>query len=417
VNIARNLQNNYLHYIIITLVIIMTCGLIASVSLKHTSGDFDVYYKASQNYLARAPLYNSNQGIEEFKYLPLFALVFSPLAMIKALPALYLWSILNIFLLYFIFFLLYRLKQFSLTLPKDLLLIICLFALTGRYILANIKLGQVNILLCFLMVLTMYFEINKRYFWAAVVLAFSLMIKFFPLLFLIYFVLRRRFRIVAYTILTIIIFLLLPSVYSGFGLNLRYLRDWFILLKSTPAHLLYSVKNYSLISFFSWFFIARHEPYAIFNYRYITKGLSPEVYSAWVVSCFVFFSAFFYDTFFVKDKDPKIAYLDYSCLFVCGLLFNPLAYLNALVFLIVPYFFILRSLFYAELKKKYILVAGSLILLSFILCIVYNKAFARDIQQFYLFLEYRPLLWTIILVYLSLWLVKFALKLKSAPIP
>ena len=411
-NIARNLQNNCVRYIIIALVIIMTFGLIASVSLKHTSGDFDVYCKASQNYLARAPIYNSNSGIEEFKYLPLFALIFSPLAMIKKLPALYIWTILNIFLLYFIFLLLYRLKQISFTRVKDLLLIICLFTLTGRYILSNIKLGQVNILLCLLMVLTMYFEINKKYFWASVVLAFSLTIKFFPLLFLVYFVLRRRFKIVTYTILMIVIFLLLPGVYSGFGLNLKYLREWFILLKSTPAHLLYSVKNYSLLSFFSWFFVARHEPYPIFNYRYITKGLTPEVYYAWVISCFVFFSAFFYDAVFVKDKDPKMVYLDYSCLFVCGLLFNPFAYLNALVFLIVPYFFILRSLFYPELKKICVFVIGFFILLSFILCVVYNKAFARDLQQFYVFLEHRLLMWTIILVYLSLWLVKFSLKLK-----
>jgi hypothetical protein len=412
VNRAKNLPGYRVRYIIAALVIVMTLGLISSVSLKHTSGDFDVYYKASQNYLARAPLYNSNQGIEEFKYLPLFALVFSPLVMLKTLPALYLWSILNIFLLYFMFFLLYKLKQISFISVKDLLLIICLLALTGRYIVANIKIGQVNILLCFLMVLTMYFEINKKYFWAAVVLAFSLMMKFFPLLFLIYFILRRRFKIVFYTLVVILIFLLLPGIYSGFGLNLSYLRDWFILLKSTPANLLYSVKNYSFLSFFSWFFIARHEPYAIFNYRFITRGLTPEVYYAWLVSCFVFFSAFFYDTFFVKDKDIKIMYLDYSCLFTCGLLFNPVAYLNALVFLIIPYFFILRFLFYSESQKICVLVSGFFILLSFILCLIYNKAFARDIQQFYVILEYRPLMWTIILVYLSLWLIKFAFKLK-----
>jgi hypothetical protein len=46
-----------------------------------------------------------------------------------------------------------------------------------------------------------------------------------------------------------------------------------------------------------------------------------------------------------KKREGTIKYLDYSGLFVCGLLFNPLAYMNALVLLIVPGFFILRFLF------------------------------------------------------------------------
>ena len=328
-NIVQNLQNNYVRYSIILFVLILTVSLILSVSPKQTQGDFDVYYASSQNYLAKAPVYIPHNGIEEFKYSPLFALVFSPLTMLKKLLALYIWNILNIFSLYLIFYFFYRLKQMSFSRPRDLLIIVCLFALTGRFIFSDIKLGQINIFLCCLMVLTMYLEINKKYFWASVILALSLMIKFFPLLFLVYFCLRRRFKLAGYTLLMIVFFLLLPSIYTGFSLNLRYLHDWFILLKSTPSHLLYSVRNNSFLSFYSWFFIARHDIYYAFDYNLIKKALTPEVYYFWGISCFVFFSAFFHDTFFVKDKGTKIVFLDYSCLFVCALLFNPLAYLNA----------------------------------------------------------------------------------------
>ncbi len=411
--LVQKLQNNYVRYIIIIFVVITAVGLIVSIPAGHTTGDFDVYYNASQNYLARASIYNPHAGIEEFKYLPLFSLVFSPLAMMEKVPALYLWGTLNIFLLYFMFYFLYKLKQISFTRPRDFFLVFCLFALTGRYIFANIKIGQVNILLCFLMVLTMYFEIKKKDFQAAVVLALSLTIKFFPLLFLAYFFLRRRFKIVGFTVLMIVIFLLLPGIYSGFGLNLKYLQEWFSLLKSTPAPLLYSVKNYSLLSFFSWFFVARHEGQFILNYRYITKGLTPEVYYAWGVSCFVLFSLFFYDSFFKKDKDPEIVYLDYACLFICGLLFNPLAYLNALTFLIIPYFFILRYLFDSGLNKKWVAMIGLLTIISFIISMAYNKIFFANIEQFYLSLKYKLPMWTIILVYSSLWLIKLALKLKA----
>lgn len=122
---------------------------------------------------------------------------------------------------------------------------------------------------------------------------------------------------------------------------------------------------------------------------------------------------FFHDRFFVKDKEPKFVLLDYSCLFVCGLLFNPLAYLNALTFLIVPYFFILRFLFYPQLNRKYALIIVSLVVFSFILTIINNRVFFKDRSQFHALLELKPLMWAIILVFVSLCLAKASLKKES----
>jgi len=391
----------------------LTFYLIVLVSLKYTSGDFDVYYDASHNYLTGAPVYIPHDGINEFKYSPLFALLFSSLTLFNKISALYVWTVFNILCLYAIFFILYKLKQVSFVNFKDLLILICLFALTGRYIFNDFRLGQVNMFLCFLMVLAMYLEINKKFFLASVVLAFCLMVKFFPLLFALYFLLRRHFKLLAYTILMVAIFLFLPAIYSGWDLNLKYLHDWFVLLKSTPATLLYSPRNNSLLSYFSWIFIARHEIGTIFDYLLIKRGLTAEVYYAWGISCLVLFTSFFYGAFFVKEKDPKVRFLDYSCLFVCALLFNPLSYLNALVFLIIPYFFILRYLFYAQLNKKQAFISAFFIFLSFILNMSDNKVFFKSLSQFYTFLELKPLMWSMILVYISLWSAKFPLKLKS----
>jgi len=398
--------------IIIFCVAVLTLYLISVVSLKHTAGDFDVYYYSSQSYLDKMPVYIPHGGINEFKYSPLFALLFSPLALMKRTPALYVWTVFNILYFYAIFFIFYKLKQLSFTSRKDLLILVLLFALTGRYILSDFKLGQVNVFLCFLMLLVMYLEVKNRHFLASVVLAFSLMIKFFPLLFVFYFLLRRRFKLVVYTFLMVIVFLLLPAVYSGWSLNLKYLHDWLGLLRSTPAVLLYSPKNNSLLSYFSWIFVAGREVHSIFDYILIKTALSAKVYYAWGASCFVLFASFFYDTLFVKDKDPRGCYLDYSCLFVCGLLFNPLAYLNALTFLIIPYFFILRYLFYSRVNMKFILAVVFLISLSFILMIINNRVFFKDPDQFYAFLELKPLMWSMILVYISLWLAKFSLKVR-----
>lgn len=414
--IVGKLPNCYSRNTIIVFVFIITIGLIASIPTGHTSGDFDIYISASKNYLAKASIYTPHQGIEEFKYLPFFALLFSPLAMCNKVFSLYLWGILNIALLYCMFYLLYKLKQISFNRFRDFFIIFCLFALTGRYIFSNIKVGQVNILLSSLLVLTIYFEIKKKPFLASIPLALSLTIKLFPLLFLVYFVLRRRFKIVFFTFFLTLIFLLLPSVYSGFSLNLKYLQEWFDLIKSTPANMLYSVKNYSLLSFFSWFFVVRHEPYFILDYRYITKGLPPEVYYAWLASCFLLFGSFFYDSLSKKNTENKVAYLDYSSLFVCMLLFNPLTYLNALVFLIIPCFFVLRALFYSVLSKRQIVLIGCFVVVSFIFSMAYNKIFFADIEQFYQSLKFRFPMWAILSIYLSLWLVKATFKAKKTSV-
>lgn len=400
-------------FIIIVFFAMMAVGLIGSVSLDRTSGDFDVYYETSQNYLAKTAIYNPHVGIEEFKYSPLFALFFSPFVLFNKLTALYLWSILNVLLFYAMFYFLYKLKLISFNKIKDIFIVICLFAFTGRYIFANIKIGQVNMLLCFLLVLTMYFEINKKYFLAAIFLAFSLMIKFFPLLFLIYYILRRKFKIVAYTVLFVAIFLFLPAIYSGINLNFSYLKEWLSLLKSTPATIYYSAKNYSLLAFFSWFFVSRLEPMFILNYRFITKGLTPQVYLAWFVSCAALFSLYFYDSVFKKEKEEEIVYFDYAGLFVCMLLFNPLAYLNALFLLIIPYLIILRYLFSLNMSKKWIWLVSVITVFSFILSMAYNKAFFSDIEKFYASLQYKLPMWAIIFVYLGLWIAKFSLIIKS----
>jgi len=399
-------------YFFILLACIMAFLVISFVSLKYTSGDFDVYYSTGQNFLNKAPVYIAHDGIDEFKYAPLFALLFSPLTFLDKISALYLWTVLNIVFFYAIFFLLYKLKQISFNQPKDLMIAICLLALTGRFIFNNFRLGQVNMFLCFLMVLMIYLEINKKYFWTAVVLSFSLTIKFFPLLFVLYFLLRKRFKILVYCLPVLVLFLLLPSLYTGWGLNLKYLHDWQVLLGSTPATLMYSVKNNSFLSYYSWLFIARHEPYHMFGYDLIKKGLTWSVYFAWMISCIVFFILFYYDTFLKRDKDLNVTYLDYASLFVCGLLFNPLAYLNALTFMIIPYFFILRYLFYSQVSRKYVYLTVGLICLSFILNMLDNKVFFRNPYFYFDILELKPLMWSIILVYLSLWVAKFSLKLK-----
>jgi len=404
----KKMPVKFIRYLIIGFVSIIAIGLFFSIPVGHTSGDFDVYYSASRNYLAKAPVYIAKGGIEEFKYSPFFALAFSPLALVDKTLSMYLWGMINIILLYLMFYYFYKLKLIPAQPMGIFFLIFSLFALTGRYIFSDIKIGQVNILLCFLLVLVMYFEINRKDFAAATCLALSLMIKLFPLLFLAYFLLRRRFKLAGLTVLLSLVFLLIPAIYTGLAVNFQYLKDWFALLKSNPVAVIYSVKNFSLLAFLSWVFVVKPSGLFVLNSRFITEPLPLRVYFMWGVICLVLFILFFRSSLLKKEKPREEEYLDYACLFTCVLLFNPLAYLNALVFLIVPYFFILRVLFFGQMARKWVVTIGGITLLCFITTMAYNKCFFPDRQQFYRFLEFRLPLWTMLLVYLNLLLIKFA---------
>ena len=397
--------------IIVIFISIITIALVCSVCLKRTSGDFDIYYQAGKNYLERQPVYIPHDGgIEEFKYSPFFSLVFSPFAMLPKTTALYCWSILNIFLLYLIFYFLFRLGLMLFKRASDFWLLFLLFALAGRYIFINIKIGQVNIALCFLLTLVMYFQIRNKDFWAGFFLALSLMIKLFPAIFLVYFVLRKRFKIIYFTALMCVVFLFIPSFYSGFGLELRYIREWFDLLRSTPPGIIYSVKNSSLLSYFSWLFVVQHQGVPTLDFQFISRDLPKIVYYFWMAGCLTLFTVFFRDSFLKKDMDSEQQYMDYSCLLVCGLLFNPLAYLNALVILIIPYFFILRYAIYFAKSRRFSVMLWALIIGAFIVTMLNNKVFFSDVNDFYRVLEYKLPMWTMILVYFSLLLVKSKCK-------
>ncbi|MGE5279286.1 MAG: glycosyltransferase family 87 protein, partial [Deltaproteobacteria bacterium] len=388
-------HDDLIRSLIVFFIAAVTLAFFFSISPGHTRGDFDVYYDAGRHYLAGAPLYVPHGGLEEFKYLPLFALVFSPLSLLEKVPALYCWGLFNILLLYGMFFLLCGMKPVSLRDGKSLLFLACLFALTGRYIIADLRIGQANILLCFLMFLTMDLEIRGRSFAAAVVLAFSLTIKLFPLLFLFYFIITRRFKAAGATLAMAAVFLLLPAVHSGFGRNLDYLREWFLLLRSSPPAIFSSVKNFSLFSFFSRLFLFGHDP--------ATHPVSPAVYAAWALSCLAFLGVFFGGTVLRRHDGPEVKYADYACLFVCALLFNPLAYLNAFVLLIVPYFFLLHFIFFSKPEKGVASIVATVLFLGFLVMAAYNHPLWRD-----RLLEYKPLMWVNISVCLCLGLVKRA---------
>lgn|SRR3989338_1365451 len=398
---GRRFEACRVHILLYIFLLVILCVFLFRTTPERAYGDFDIYYAASQNFLDLKPIYIFHGGSEEFKYSPLFAFLFSPLTWLLKTVALYVWNGLCGIFFILTLYLLFSIKNLSLKEVqwKEFLLMLLLTAFVARYLIYHIKIGQVNILIGFLLMLMTYCFLKKRHdFLVAMPLAASLMIKLFPLLFVAYFFLRGRFKIVFYALLCIGGFLLLPLLYTGIDQCFQYTREWVQLLRQTPATMIYSPKNNSLLSFYSWLFIVRHEPYAIFEYFDIKTTISLTTYLSWIGTCLGLFSVWF--------LNKRRLDIDMAGLFILAVIFNPLAYKELFYLQIVPYFFALYFIFYEKVSKvwKYLVSFG--VGISFLVSNSIKSAYLPD-AILWKFLEYRPLLWGALLLFLSLLFIKF----------
>lgn len=258
---------------------------------------------------------------------------------------------------------------------KTLTLLFLILLYSAGFLIRNIKIDQSNILLLFLLTAAFYVLFTKKNeFWGALALAMSLTIKFFPLIFLAYFFVARKFKFVIYTLIILMIMILIPAFYTGFDLYGAHLRQWFEMLQANPVRQIYSSKNNSILSFYSWFSIlGQHDIARFWDYFEIVTPLAKEIYILWFITGICFFVFFFFDKFF--QKNPEICLLDFAALCILSLIFNPVAFKELFIFVIVPLFLIFHVLMWKSGSKAQKMFIGSLCCLSFALFVFLRVLF------------------------------------------
>ena len=113
----------------------------------------------------------------------------------------------------------------------------------------EIELGQVNLLIIFLLVLMTAASLAKRDAWAGALWAVSIFFKPYALVFLPYFLLKKRGRILASGAAVLAAGGLLPAVFYGIGGNLGVHREWIARLSDSTPGLLAVGDNASLLAF------------------------------------------------------------------------------------------------------------------------------------------------------------------------
>ncbi|HEY2433886.1 MAG TPA: glycosyltransferase family 87 protein [Vicinamibacterales bacterium] len=211
--------------------------------------DFQVYRTAAARALAAEPLYREEDGHYQFKYLPAFAVLAAPAALMPEEAAKAAWFVASALLMTALLGLSVRAMP-RLRRPAALLLVLTFLAMAKFYA-HELVLGQVNLLLGALAALAIVCLRNRRDAAAGLLLALAVVVKPYAAIFAPWLATRRNRTAFATMTAGMVVLLLLPAVRYGWAGNLRLLADWWHTVAATTAPNLTNPDNVSLGSLFA----------------------------------------------------------------------------------------------------------------------------------------------------------------------
>jgi Glycosyltransferase family 87 len=211
--------------------------------------DFEVYRTAGSRALAAEPLYRADDGHFQFKYLPAFAVLASPLALVPLTAAKGGWFAVSAVLMLVLLGLSVRAMP-EVRRPPALLLVITFLAMAKFYA-HELVLGQVNLLFAVLVVLAIVWMRSGRDAAAGVLLALAVVVKPYAVLFAPWLVTRRNRTAFVSMAAGLLVLLLLPIARYGWDGNLRLLGEWWQTVTSTTTPNLTNPDNVSLSAMFT----------------------------------------------------------------------------------------------------------------------------------------------------------------------
>ena len=218
--------------------------------------DFEVYRTAASRALAGEELYRTEDGHWQFKYLPAFAFVAIPVALLPQPVARAAWFGISIGLL--IALLAVSARQLPdppagglpLALGRGAVVALTVVAL-GKFYAHELGLGQTNLLMALLVLLALARWREGHDGLAGVLFAAATVVKPYAVVFLPYLVFRRRWRMAGAFAGAIAAALLLPALRYGFGGNASLLAGWWTTVTTSTAPNLAASDNISIAGMYA----------------------------------------------------------------------------------------------------------------------------------------------------------------------
>ena len=230
---------------------LVTVGVLYQVKIARRLPDYQVYRVTAERALQAAPLYRPDDGHWQFKYLPAFAILVAPLALIPDPIARVCWFALSFVVLTFV------LRTCATVLPdrrySRQFLIWSTVVLLGKFYAHEFELGQVNILMLAMVVFAVAQLQKGRETAAGALIAAAVVLKPYAVLLVPWLVARRRLPALAGAAIGIAVALLLPITLYGVDGNTRLLTEWWRTVTETTAPNLADLNNVSAASVaFRW---------------------------------------------------------------------------------------------------------------------------------------------------------------------
>jgi alpha-1,2-mannosyltransferase len=224
-------------------------AIVFVVKIAHRMPDYEVYRTAAGRVLSAEPLYRESDGHWQFKYLPAFAVVTSPLAVVPDRVARAVWFGVSVGLLVVL------LRASASLIPDRLysrrLLIAATFVLLAKFYAHELELGQVNILMAALVVGAASSMKRGNEALAGALIGCAIVVKPYALLLAPYVVARRRLGSVLVLVAVLAAALILPAAVYGVEENERLLTDWWETVTGATAPNLNNPNNVSALSVFT----------------------------------------------------------------------------------------------------------------------------------------------------------------------
>ncbi len=320
-------------------------------ALTRRTVDFYPFYWITRELLyLNADLYGTHPA---FSYPPFFYCVVAPFAVFQAKAAFGLWIAFSVALLFAAIFLILKMLQSVpagspafLTASWNKAYLGLAFALF--IVFDNLYLGQSNILVFFLTVLSLYLFEDGREYMSGIAIAAAIAIKITPALFLVYFVFRGGRKVFTGALAGLAaFFFIVPSMFYGVAKSNGFFRD-FIFQVILPfakndtiirETVYYTHANQSLDAF-----LVRHfTPMGAEWYPAagVHKFLDPAYFTVAQVKAFsaffkIFLIAFF--AFLFRGSPKKLRRLEYSLVFLLVFYISPSSWLSHYTTVIFSYY-------------------------------------------------------------------------------
>ncbi|MBE9012280.1 DUF2029 domain-containing protein [Pseudanabaenaceae cyanobacterium LEGE 13415] len=231
---SRSFRQDLLKFVQAYFIYLMPSAFIIYLVLESYQIDFRPYYIAGKSILYGldpyvnhvtqypeffTPVNAGSSPTSGFIYLPVTALLFVPFALFSYTTAKVIYSSFILILLWLLLFELVRHSHFKI--KGETLL----FSIVSFPVFAAFERGQIDIVVTYLTVLAfLLYQRHRQKVIPGMLIGLAFCIKLFPAIAILYFLAKRQFKIVAYSILSIVFLLIVPIPILGTSIYTSYLK-------------------------------------------------------------------------------------------------------------------------------------------------------------------------------------------------